>query len=155
MAFVVATTMLTEPGRADLGAALLVASLGLALAYRAVDRRSAAPLAPRDLLAQRPLRHGAAASLLNTATTSSTITLAALYLQRSRGDGPLSAALPLLPHDDGASIINIGSMAAHQAYEGGGPYGAAKAGELQITRTLRLGPSRESATLLVVGALVF
>jgi 3-hydroxy acid dehydrogenase / malonic semialdehyde reductase len=48
------------------------------------------------------------------------------------------AALPLMPHDAGASIINVGSVAARQAYEGGAAYCAAKAGELQITRTLRL-----------------
>lgn len=47
------------------------------------------------------------------------------------------AALPLLPHDDGASIINIGSLAARAAYAGGSAYCAAKAGELQITRVLR------------------
>ena len=48
------------------------------------------------------------------------------------------AALPLIPHDAGSSIINIGSVAGHVAYEGGAAYCAAKAGELQITRTLRL-----------------
>lgn len=48
------------------------------------------------------------------------------------------AALPLMPHDTGASIINIGSVAGHTAYEGGAVYCAAKAGELQITRALRL-----------------
>jgi serine 3-dehydrogenase len=48
------------------------------------------------------------------------------------------AALPLLPRDAGASIINIGSVAGHAAYEGGAAYCAAKAGELQITRALRL-----------------
>jgi NADP-dependent 3-hydroxy acid dehydrogenase YdfG len=48
------------------------------------------------------------------------------------------AALPLMPHDTGASIINIGSNAAHAAYEGAAAYCAAKAGELQITRVLRL-----------------
>jgi serine 3-dehydrogenase len=48
------------------------------------------------------------------------------------------AALPLLPHEAGASIINIGSTAGHTAYEGGAAYCAAKAGELQITRALRL-----------------
>lgn len=48
------------------------------------------------------------------------------------------AALPLLSHDSGSSIINIGSVAGHVAYEGGAAYCAAKAGELQITRALRL-----------------
>jgi serine 3-dehydrogenase len=48
------------------------------------------------------------------------------------------AALPLMPHDAGASIINIGSVASHAVYEGGAVYCAAKAGELQITRALRL-----------------
>jgi 3-hydroxy acid dehydrogenase / malonic semialdehyde reductase len=48
------------------------------------------------------------------------------------------AALPLMPHDAGASIINIGSVAGHTAYEGGAMYCAAKAGELQITRALRM-----------------
>jgi 3-hydroxy acid dehydrogenase / malonic semialdehyde reductase len=47
------------------------------------------------------------------------------------------AALPLLPRDDGASIINIGSLAARAAYAGSSAYCAAKAGELQITRVLR------------------
>jgi NADP-dependent 3-hydroxy acid dehydrogenase YdfG len=47
------------------------------------------------------------------------------------------AALPLIPHDDGASIINIGSLAARSAYAGSSAYCAAKAGELQITRVLR------------------
>jgi NADP-dependent 3-hydroxy acid dehydrogenase YdfG len=48
------------------------------------------------------------------------------------------AALPLIPHDDGASIINIGSIAARSAYVGGSAYCAAKAGERQLTRALRL-----------------
>jgi 3-hydroxy acid dehydrogenase / malonic semialdehyde reductase len=48
------------------------------------------------------------------------------------------AALPLLARDAGASILNIGSVAGHAAYEGGSVYCAAKAGELQITRALRL-----------------
>lgn len=50
----------------------------------------------------------------------------------------IRAALPLIPRDDGASILNIGSVAGHTAYEGGSVYCGAKAAELQITRTLRL-----------------
>ena len=48
------------------------------------------------------------------------------------------AALPLMLNNPGSSIINIGSIAGHVAYEGGAAYCAAKAGELQITRALRL-----------------
>jgi NADP-dependent 3-hydroxy acid dehydrogenase YdfG len=48
------------------------------------------------------------------------------------------AVLPLMLNNPGCSIINIGSLAGHVAYEGGAAYCAAKAGELQITRTLRL-----------------
>ncbi len=48
------------------------------------------------------------------------------------------AALPLMLNNPGSSIINIGSLAGHVAYEGGAAYCAAKAGELQVTRALRL-----------------
>jgi NADP-dependent 3-hydroxy acid dehydrogenase YdfG len=47
------------------------------------------------------------------------------------------AALPLLPHDAGASILNVGSIAGRTAYAGASAYCAAKAGELAITRVLR------------------
>ena len=47
------------------------------------------------------------------------------------------AALPLLPPNDGATILNIGSVAGRVAYAGASAYCAAKAGELQITRVLR------------------
>jgi serine 3-dehydrogenase len=48
------------------------------------------------------------------------------------------AALPLLTSNPGSAIINIGSIAGRTAYDGGSAYCAAKAGELQITRALRL-----------------
>ena len=47
------------------------------------------------------------------------------------------AALPLMPHEAGASIINIGSIAGRTAYAGASAYCAAKSGELAITRALR------------------
>ncbi|HZV34147.1 MAG TPA: SDR family NAD(P)-dependent oxidoreductase [Verrucomicrobiae bacterium] len=48
------------------------------------------------------------------------------------------AVLPLMLKNPGSSILNIGSLAGRVAYEGGAAYCAAKAGELQITRSLRL-----------------
>jgi NADP-dependent 3-hydroxy acid dehydrogenase YdfG len=48
------------------------------------------------------------------------------------------AALPLLPHHAGALVINIGSIAGREAYEGGAAYCAAKAGVRRISRALRL-----------------
>ncbi|MCX7872081.1 MAG: SDR family NAD(P)-dependent oxidoreductase [Verrucomicrobiae bacterium] len=48
------------------------------------------------------------------------------------------ACIPLLSKNPGSLIINIGSIAGRSAYEGGSAYCAAKAGELQITRTLRM-----------------
>ena len=48
------------------------------------------------------------------------------------------AALPLMMKAPGSTIINIGSLAGRVAYEGGAAYCAAKAGELQISRALRL-----------------
>jgi hypothetical protein len=48
------------------------------------------------------------------------------------------AMLPLMTNNPGSSIINIGSIAGRTAYEGGAAYCAAKAGELQITKSLRL-----------------
>jgi NADP-dependent 3-hydroxy acid dehydrogenase YdfG len=48
------------------------------------------------------------------------------------------AGLPLMTNNPGSSILNIGSIAGRVAYEGGSAYCAAKAGELQITKALRL-----------------
>ncbi len=47
------------------------------------------------------------------------------------------AALPFLPRNAGASIINIGSIAGRTTYAGAAAYCAAKSGELAITRALR------------------
>ena len=48
------------------------------------------------------------------------------------------AALPLMPHDAGASILNVGSHADRWPYEGGSAYCGVKAAAAQITRVLRL-----------------
>ena len=48
------------------------------------------------------------------------------------------ACLPLMLNNPGSSILNVGSIASRVVYEGGSAYCAAKAGELQITKALRL-----------------
>jgi predicted MFS family arabinose efflux permease len=97
MAFVIATTLLPGRGEAAAGAILLGLAIALTGLFIAVDRRSAAPLLPRALLRERPLRQGALGGLLNTLTTSSALTLVTLYLQNTRGRSPLVAGLMLLP----------------------------------------------------------
>jgi predicted MFS family arabinose efflux permease len=110
MGFVLATTLLPGHGQALLGAALLAAVLVLASVFIAVDWVAESPLLPRSLLRQRPLRQGAIGSLLNTLTTSSTITLATLYLQNTRGLAPLTAAVVLLPFS--VAVIAGSALAA-------------------------------------------
>jgi NADP-dependent 3-hydroxy acid dehydrogenase YdfG len=48
------------------------------------------------------------------------------------------AVLPLMLKHPGGTILNIGSVAGHVAYEGGAVYCGVKAAELQVTRALRL-----------------
>jgi MFS family permease len=110
MAFVVATTLLPQPGRAALGGALLAVAVVLTGVFITMDRRSAAPLLPRAVLGERPLRQGAAGALLNTLTTSSAITLATLYLQNTQGHSPLVAGLMLLPFS--VAVIAGSALAA-------------------------------------------
>ena len=61
------------------------------------DRRARAPLLPAAVLARPDLRAGAAGAFLNTATTSSALTLVTLYLQDGLHHSPLAAAAMLLP----------------------------------------------------------
>ncbi len=110
MAFVVATTLLPERGRVAAGATLLGVAVLLAGLFVVLDRRSAAPLLPGRVLRERPLREGAAGSLLNTAATSSAITLATLYLQDARGYSPLTAGLMLLPFS--LAVVGGSALAA-------------------------------------------
>jgi len=60
------------------------------------------------------------------------------------------AVLPLMTGNPGSSILNVGSIAGHVAYEGGSAYCAAKAGERKITQALRL---ELSGTGIRVGSL--
>lgn len=48
------------------------------------------------------------------------------------------AILPYMVKNPGSYILNIGSVAGRQAYEGGSVYCGVKAAEIMITRSLRL-----------------
>lgn len=48
------------------------------------------------------------------------------------------AVLPLVPHDAGGMILNIGSIAGRTPYENGAAYCGSKAAELAISRSLRM-----------------
>lgn len=48
------------------------------------------------------------------------------------------AVLPMIPKAPASTIINVGSYAGYEVYEGGGAYCGAKAAERMISRTLRL-----------------
>ena len=97
MAFVVGATVIAQPGGRLAGALLLAACVVLAGGFVLADRRAVAPLLPRELIRSRPLRLGTLGALLNTATTSSVLTLVTLYLQDSLQRTPLQAAATLLP----------------------------------------------------------
>lgn len=97
MGLVVGAALVTESGRAGVGAVLLGASLILAALFVWVDRRAASPLLPRAVLRLPQLRQGTLAGFLNTLTTSSVLTLVTLYLQNTLGRTPLAAAAMLLP----------------------------------------------------------
>src|SRR6266566_841947 len=60
----------------------------------------------------QPLRRGALGSFLNTATTSSAMTLATLYLQGTLHRSPLEAAAMLLPF---SLAVIVGSALAAPA----------------------------------------
>jgi predicted MFS family arabinose efflux permease len=107
MAFVVGSTLVTEPGWRTAGGLLLGGCLVLLGAFVAADRRAAAPLLPAPLIGGAHLRQGALGSFLNTATTSSVITLVTLYLQDTLHRSPLAAAAALLPL---SLLVIVGSI---------------------------------------------
>ncbi len=97
MAVVVGTTLIALPGERVAGTVVVVLAAPLTVAFVGVDRRARAPLLPAAVLARPDVRAGAAGAFLNTATTSSAMTLVTLYLQDGLHHSPLAAAAMLLP----------------------------------------------------------
>jgi MFS family permease len=97
MAIVAGTTLMAQPSQRAAGAAIVVLAAPLTAAFIRADRRAAAPLLPAAVLQIPPLRGGALGSFINTAATSSAMTLATLYLQDTLHHSPLAAAAMLVP----------------------------------------------------------
>jgi len=135
MAVVVATTLLPS-GHWPTGVGLLLLTPALLAALRVLDRRSAAPLLPADVLHQPQLRRGVLGSVINTATTSSAITLLTLYLQDSLHHGPLLTAALLLPF---SLAVIAGSSFAPTAIR-----------KLQREKTIAVGHATIAASLLLL-----
>jgi MFS family permease len=97
MALVVGATLIADPARRVPGSALVLLAALLTAAFIGIDRRAEAPLLPAAVLRIPELRRGAVGSFLNTASTSSAMTLATLYLQGTLHHSPLQAAAMLVP----------------------------------------------------------
>jgi MFS family permease len=107
MAVILATSLIGDAGRRPSGLALLATGGALAGLFALVERRAAGPLLPGAAVRSATLRAGSGAAFLNTATTSSAMTLVTLYLQDHVGQTPLQAGASLLPF----SLAVIGGAA--------------------------------------------
>src|ERR1700761_7967533 len=152
MAFVVGTTVITQRAERTVGGLLLGTSVVLVAVFLAVDRRGAPPLLPAPLLRNRRLRLGTLASFLNTATTSSVITLVTLYLQDALHRTPLAAAITLLPL---SLLVIVGSALAVRLQRRLSPHRTIAAGLLAIAAAdATLIPAARSAWAVPVCAAV-
>lgn len=125
MAVVVGTTVIARPGQRPAGAVILLLAVPLTALFIRADRRAVAPFLPAAALRMPPLRRGAAGSFLNTAATSSAMTLATLYLQDTLHRSPLQAAAMLVPF---SLAVVAGSALAAPVFRRIGPRPALAAG---------------------------
>jgi MFS family permease len=107
---VLAGSQLERPGHVISGLLTVAVALVLGAALIRVERTARNPLVPIEALRQRRLRIGARAAFLNTATTSSSLAVATLWLQRTQHLTPAAAGLRLLPFS--LCVIAGSSLAA-------------------------------------------
>jgi predicted MFS family arabinose efflux permease len=79
----------------------VAAAVVVLAAFAWIERHVAAPLLPAAAAGHPRLRAAAAVSFLNTATTTSAMTLVTLHLQHAAGVSPSAAGLRLLPFSVG------------------------------------------------------
>lgn len=97
MGVILGAALVPQPRSRWIGLGLVGCGAGLAGLFVLAQRLAREPLIPRAVVRERRVRTGAGAAFLNTATTSSVITLATLYLQDTRHLAPAAAGIELLP----------------------------------------------------------
>ncbi|WP_424186801.1 MFS transporter [Actinokineospora sp. G85] len=109
MSLVGGPTVLAEDGPVVSGLALVAVGVATGVGFWVTDRKAAAPLVPVVARRSARLGWGVFGSFANTATTSSTITVATLYLQQEHGLSPLRAAGTLVSF---SVLVIVGSSTA-------------------------------------------
>jgi MFS family permease len=112
MAMVLGAAALEQRASRPAGLLALAAGVVLLPVFVRSQRRSTAPLLPARAMRDRRLRVGAATAFVNTATTSSVVTLATLQLQESGGLSPSAAGFNLLPVSLGVVVGAAGAAPA-------------------------------------------
>ncbi len=137
MGIVAGTTLLGEHRPWVLAVAVTGVGVLAAVGFVLVERHARYPLIAAEARQSMRLRWGAVGSFVNTATTSSSITLAAIYLQKELGLTPLRAATLLVTF---SILVVPGSLGAPRliAAWGSGPVlgtglGAIAAGNTVLT----------------------
>lgn len=125
MGIILGAALLQQPRSRWIGVGLVGSGGALAALFAIAQRRAPEPLIPRAAVRERRLRTGAGAAFLNTATTSSVITLAALYLQDTRHVAPAAAGIELLPF---SLCVVVGATGAGRRLRRGEPAAGLSAG---------------------------
>lgn len=116
MCLVAGTSALVE-GAPVVGLGSIALSGVLVLVLVTIERRVTEPILSRPVLSSPNVRLGGVGSFVNTATTSSSATLATLHLQDGLGLSPLAAGAYLLPLSLAAVLGSMlaGSVLRHRA----------------------------------------
>jgi MFS family permease len=119
MTLVVGSSLLEQADHRRVGLALVAGGVALLVALVPVERRAPRPLVPGAVVQERKLRLGLVVAFLNTATTSSVMTLATLHLQHTEGASATEAGLQFLPFS--VCVIAGSSLAAPLLRRRGAP----------------------------------
>jgi MFS family permease len=110
MGLVLGASLLERPGSRGTGIPVLGLGAALLAGFALLERRVRAPLIPADAARHPRLRAGDGASFLNTATTSSAMTLVTLHLQNALDLTASATGLRLLPVS--AGVVGGAALAA-------------------------------------------